>query len=207
MGKTEAILLAAGYSSRMGALKPLLPLGDTTVIRRQAEMLGGVVDRTIVVVGFQAETVKAHLHGYHVSIVENPEFARGMFTSVQAGIMALSHDTEEFLVLPVDYPLVTGELIKELLTVYFHSPSSKVGYPSYGGRRGHPPVISASCILGILRHNGEQGLKGALAPYNETACYLESEDRRCVMDMDTPVDYQEILEMTKANSTISFLNR
>lgn len=35
----EAVLLAAGYSSRMGELKPLLPLGKTTVIRRQVEML------------------------------------------------------------------------------------------------------------------------------------------------------------------------
>ena len=29
MGRIEAILLAAGYSSRMGRLKPLLPIGGT----------------------------------------------------------------------------------------------------------------------------------------------------------------------------------
>ena len=43
----EAVLLAAGYSSRMGELKPLLPLGKTTVIRRQVEMLQSVANRII----------------------------------------------------------------------------------------------------------------------------------------------------------------
>ena len=51
MGRIEAILLAAGYSSRMGRLKPLLPIGGTTVIRRQAEVLDGLTDPTIVVTG------------------------------------------------------------------------------------------------------------------------------------------------------------
>lgn len=51
MGRIEAILLAAGYSSRMGRLKSLLPIGGTTVIRRQAEVLDGLTDRTIVVTG------------------------------------------------------------------------------------------------------------------------------------------------------------
>ena len=32
MKKTGAVIAAAGLSSRMGAFKPLLPLGDTTII-------------------------------------------------------------------------------------------------------------------------------------------------------------------------------
>jgi CTP:molybdopterin cytidylyltransferase MocA len=31
-GRIVALILAAGYSSRMGALKPLLPVGRSTVI-------------------------------------------------------------------------------------------------------------------------------------------------------------------------------
>ena len=32
--RANAIVLAAGYSSRMGEFKPLLPLGETTVLER-----------------------------------------------------------------------------------------------------------------------------------------------------------------------------
>ena len=61
MGRIEAILLAAGYSSRMGRLKPLLPIGETTVIRRQADILHGLTDRTIVVTGYRGEEVAGRL--------------------------------------------------------------------------------------------------------------------------------------------------
>ena len=108
----EAVLLAAGYSSRMGELKPLLPLGKTTVIRRQVEMLQSVADRIIVVTGYRGEEVERHLSGSGAYIVQNPRFAEGMFTSVKAGIRGLRPDTGAFLILPVDYPLVTGRIIR-----------------------------------------------------------------------------------------------
>ena len=39
----------------------------------------------------------------------------------------------------------------------------------------------------------ELGLKGALKAFDGFACYMETEDMRCVMDMDTPADYRKIL--------------
>ena len=189
----EAVLLAAGYSSRMGELKPLLPLGGTTVIRRQVEMLQSVADRIIVVTGYRGEEVEHHLSGSGAYIVQNPRFGEGMFTSVKAGIRSLKPKTDAFLILPVDYPLVTGRMIRQLLKVYEGSRDCLVAYPSYRMRKGHPPVISASCTRQILAYDGELGLKGALKAFDGFACYMETEDMRCVMDMDTPADYRKIL--------------
>jgi len=45
-----AILLAAGQSRRMGAFKPLLPFGDSTVIEACINNLRGAVVNEIVVV-------------------------------------------------------------------------------------------------------------------------------------------------------------
>lgn len=189
----EAVLLAAGYSSRMGELKPLLPLGGTTVIRRQVEMLQSVADRIIVVTGYRAKEVESHLAGCGAYIVQNPQFSQGMFTSVKAGIQALKPETGAFLILPVDYPLVTERMIRQLLRTYEQRKDCLVAYPSYCMRKGHPPVISASCIEEILRYDGDMGLKGALKAFDSAACYMETEDVRCVMDMDTPSDYRKIL--------------
>ena len=51
-------MLAAGFSSRMGGLKPLLPLGSGTAVERVVASLreAGVHD-IVVVTGHQAETV------------------------------------------------------------------------------------------------------------------------------------------------------
>lgn len=191
----EAVLLAAGYSSRMGELKPLLPLGGTTVIRRQVEMLRSVADRIIVVTGYRGQEVERHLAGSGAYIVHNSRFGEGMFTSVKAGIQALKPEASAFLILPVDYPLVTGRMIRRLLKVYQEDSDCLVAYPSCHMRRGHPPVISSSCIGHILGYEGEMGLKGALRAFDGAARYMETEDVRCVTDMDTPADYRKILAL------------
>ena len=185
MGRIEAILLAAGYSSRMGRLKPLLPIGGTTVIRRQAEVLDGLTDRTIVVTGYRGDEVEAHLSGSRVTTVRNQAFAEGMFTSVKAGILALDQEVSAFLILPVDYPLVDE----------FHRSDTPVLYPSFSMRKGHPPVISADCIPDILSYQGDAGLKGALTPFNSEAEYFSAEDETCIIDMDTPEDYKKVLAL------------
>lgn len=194
MGRIEAILLAAGYSSRMGRLKPLLPIEGTTVIRRQAEILDGLTDRTIVVTGYRGEEVEAHLAGSRVTAVRNPAFAEGMFTSVKAGIAALDSGVSAFLLLPVDYPLVTRKLIAGLIEE-FQCTAPPVLYPSFSMRKGHPPVISAACIPQILAYRGDMGLKGALMTFDAEARYLTAEDETCITDMDTPEDYQKVLHM------------
>ncbi len=55
-----AIILAAGYSSRMKALKATLPFfGDKTVISRQAEcFFNADISDVFVVVGYQAKRNK-----------------------------------------------------------------------------------------------------------------------------------------------------
>ena len=42
MGRIEAILLAAGYSSRMGRLKSLLPIGGAQVKRASVDTQSGI---------------------------------------------------------------------------------------------------------------------------------------------------------------------
>lgn len=193
MGRIEAVLLAAGYSSRMGQMKAFLPMGATTVIRKQVEVLHRCVDRIVVVTGYRGEEVENHIRDYPADVVWNPCFADGMFTSVKAGLLSLSADAEACLILPVDYPLVTSDMIRKLIKEY-EGGESPVVYPSFAMRKGHPPVIAAGCIPQILSYRGDMGLKGALKPFDRSAGYVLMEDAGCVMDMDTPGDYQNILE-------------
>ncbi|MDF2840738.1 MAG: mobA 1, partial [Clostridia bacterium] len=88
--KIAAIVLAAGYSSRMGELKPLLPLGDKTVIEKVIDAFRKAgIDDVRVVVGYEAQRLMPLLEKRKVQIIQNIEFEKGMFSSVQAGIKSL----------------------------------------------------------------------------------------------------------------------
>ena len=64
-----AILLAAGRSERMGAFKPLLPFGETTVIHSCIDNLreAGVED-IVFVLGHRAEELQADRCAISISL-------------------------------------------------------------------------------------------------------------------------------------------
>jgi len=105
--RATAIVLAAGYSSRMGKFKPLLPLGETTVLGRVITLFrdAGFSDIRIVV-GYRSEELLPLLGKMGVPYIVNQNFHAGMFSSVVAGVKGLEKSTDAFFILPVDIPLI-----------------------------------------------------------------------------------------------------
>ena len=70
-----AIILAAGFSSRMGQFKPLLPLGRTTVIDHAiATFNAPFISDIVVVVGHLGEKIVSHLAGTYRQDSAKPGF-------------------------------------------------------------------------------------------------------------------------------------
>jgi molybdenum cofactor cytidylyltransferase len=107
----SAIVLAAGLSSRMRELKPLLPLDGVPAVLRVAGAYRAVGLEPVVVLGFGAELVAPVLERHGVSYVVNHGFEDGMYSSVRCGVRALPPDTRAFFVHPVDCALVRSETL------------------------------------------------------------------------------------------------
>jgi molybdenum cofactor cytidylyltransferase len=186
-----AIILAAGFSRRMGRLKPLLPLGEGTLADYViAAYLQNKLD-VYLVVGHEQEAVRAGIKSTDVTIVGNPDYARGMFTSVQAGVRALPASCDRFFITPIDIPLVSGRTIARLLTEARDHPDAVVR-PSFGGRRGHPVLVPARLISTILKWDRPGGLKALLAEDNNNIA-VTVPDANILFDVDSPADYEELL--------------
>src|SRR5947209_15673244 len=100
-----AIVLAAGESRRMGRLKPLLPFGTRTVIETVVDSLrASPVDEILVVTGYRSEAIEAALARAPARTVRNPDYARGMLSSVQCGVAAAAPATTWFLLALADQP-------------------------------------------------------------------------------------------------------
>jgi len=187
-----AIILSAGYSSRMGEFKPLLSFGDTTVLERVISLFhdGGVQD-VRVVIGHRAPELLPTVERMQARPVMNGRFHEGMFSSVLAGVESLEGVVEAFFLLPVDIPLVTPPTVS-LLVQAFRGGEGSIIYPVFFGKRGHPPLISARFRGEILAWNGEGGLKTFLARHETDAVNIETEDENILLDMDTFSDYERL---------------
>lgn len=187
-----AIILAAGYSSRMKLFKPLLPLGNSTVIESSiGSFLDTGIENIIVVVGFQAKKLIPVLEAKGIKWVYNENFSEGMYSSIVAGVNSLHESVKGFFLLPADIPLVNSETIDKLVEGYKYSKQSII-YPSFLGRRGHPPLISSSLFSEIIKYDGAGGLKALMKRYEDQAYYVEVEDEGVLLDIDTYEDYLKL---------------
>ncbi|MGV8083705.1 MAG: DVU_1551 family NTP transferase [Coriobacteriia bacterium] len=193
--RLAAIILAAGYSSRMAAFKPLLPLRETTVIERAIALFrdAGVSDIRVVV-GYRAGDLLPLLERLHVRSVLNERFDAGMFSSVQAGVASLAEECDAFFLLPVDVPLVRPEAIS-LLVRSFGEAGKGIVYPAFRGERGHPPIIGQHYRERILAWSEPGGLRSLLDRHEGDSATVETADEGVVLDMDTMADYGRILRL------------
>ena len=187
-----AIVLAAGLSTRMASFKPLLPLGETTVIEHALAMFHDTGVDVHLVVGHRQEEVRAAVGRHAVTVIPNPEYEKGMFSSVQAGVKNLPSGYAAFFLLPADIPLVRPATIAAIINAGHENPG-KIIYPVYHGKRGHPPLIPAGLIPEILAWGGDGGLQAVLRRYRPISREVPVDDEFVLRDIDTPDAYEDLV--------------
>ena len=186
------VILAAGFSSRMGSFKPLLPLGGGTVLSQVVgTMQRAGLGHILVVTGHRQEEVAAQARALGVETVHNPDFEAGMFSSVGAGLAALDPARSWVLVQPVDVPLTRPWTYRLVMAGALASQAGQV-HPIWQGQRGHPPLWPAAQTRAILAHQGGGGLRGALESLAGPVLELPAPDELMLADMDTPEQYQAL---------------
>jgi putative nucleotidyltransferase with HDIG domain len=188
-----AIILAAGYSSRMGQFKPLLPFGGATVLQSTVQIfLRAGIEDVLVVLGHRANELRPVAEAAGARCVVNADFAEGMFTSVRAAARAFNDRLDGCFLLPVDMPLVRSTTIHRLAEAFAVRPKDTI-HPVFAGHRGHPPLIPRSILLEAVSDIVSGPLSAVLARH--TAVEVCVADEAIHIDMDSPADYANQLVM------------
>jgi len=190
-----AVLLAAGESTRMGRLKPLLPFlgGPLVAYQVRALLLAGVAG-VVVVLGHRAEEVAPAVPALpSVHLVHNPRYREGKATSVRAGVAGVPEGAEGLLLLAVDQP--RPPWVHRLLLEAFRRERPLILQPEYEGRGGHP-VLFASPLRGDLLgvEEATQGIRAVLVRHAKEVRRVPVPDPVVRLDLNTPVDYASALE-------------
>ncbi|MCZ6628633.1 MAG: nucleotidyltransferase family protein [SAR324 cluster bacterium] len=192
-----AIVLAAGQSTRMGEQnKLLLPIGGTTLIARTVDtVLASQAAQTIVVLGHQAERVRAALAGREVTFVHNANFQQGMATSIHVGIGAVAPGTEGVMICLSDLPLVESAELDRLMAEFASHPHKSIAVPTYQGRRGNPVLFSLRHREEILNVRGAVGgCKSVVRKYPQEVLEVAMPSDGILRDVDTLDDYRAVVE-------------
>jgi len=193
--ETAAIVLAAGRSERMGAFKPLLPFGKTTVIEACIENLrAGGVETIVVVVAqdLRGEKLQRHLHDSEVTFAINQDPASEMGDSIACGARQLSGQTRAVLITPADHPAVPREVVAQLIEEWQKGAALVV--PTFENRGGHPVLLDISFRPELLKLDPHRGLKKLFQVHSATVSRLAVKSKYIARDMDTWDDYRVLHE-------------
>ena len=192
----SAVVLAAGSSSRMGGPnKLLLPVGGEPLVRRTVRtVLAAGVHEVVVVTGHQAREVMQVLVDLPVTLQANLRHEEGQMRSAAAGVAALARATDAILVCPGDLPLLTPADLVELFAAYAAHADHSIVIPRHAGQRGNPIVFAAAHAPEVAAGRRLVGCRKLAAQYPEETFYLEAPHERYTTDIDTPEDYQRVLQ-------------
>ena len=185
------VVLAAGLSSRMGRNKMLIDLGGQTLVRRAASTaIAAGLDPILVVVGHDSERVRAELTDLRCTPVFNPEYARGMHSSLKAGLSALPARTDAAVVLLCDMPLVDAGMVRALVDA-FRRGTAPLAISTYGEVVA-PPIAYARALFPELKAiEGDGCGKRVVRQHRAEAIELPWPEET-LTDLDSPADVERV---------------
>lgn len=206
------VLLAAGNARRFDGTQKLLARvpdtnGERPVPLVRLAVLGlceaGLAH--VVVLGREAEAVRACVADLGSSFVVNPAFATGMGSSLRAGVAyALEHwpTANGLLIALGDQPL-TGTGIMEILVEHFrralHDKSrSLIVAPRYRGELGNPVLFDRSLAPELLAVTGDRGARRVVECDPARVGYVDF-DRAAPRDVDTAADVSVLSSELRSN--------
>jgi molybdenum cofactor cytidylyltransferase len=156
------LFLAAGGARRFGSQKLLAPLDGSAIVRRAAETLAAEVDELWIVVGSEGDAVRRALDGLAAHVVENPQWERGLSSSLAAGIRALPADVDAIVIGLGDQPTLGNEVIRQVIGSWRTS-SQPIVSARYRGIRGHPVLLDRRVFAEASSGSGDVGARDLIA--------------------------------------------
>nr|WP_253778334.1 nucleotidyltransferase family protein [Goodfellowiella coeruleoviolacea] len=180
------LVLAAGAGRRFGRPKALVSHGGRLFVESAAAVLASAgCAPLLVVVGAAGAEVRARASLPGARVLDNPDWASGMGSSLRVGLAALADSAAEaVVVLPVDMPGITVEAVRRVTAL---AGPDVLARASFDGVPGHPVLLGRRHWAGATELAvGDAGARDYLRchPVLEVPCG----DVAAGADVDRPED-------------------
>ena len=183
------VILAAGESRRMGRPKQLLPInGQPLLLRVVEEALSSPVSHVMVVLGSNHESHRELLETYPVHLINNPDWKKGIGTSIRRGVeemMTRVKGLDAILVMVGDQPAIRFEYLSHMINTYQQTSSLAIA-SGYANTYGVPVLFDKSLFDELLNLNDDQGAKTIISSRRNEILVLDCPEGE--LDLDTPDD-------------------
>jgi molybdenum cofactor cytidylyltransferase len=192
--RLDAIVLAAGASSRFSGGKLLSPWGAGVLLDGAlAAAFAAPADAITVVWGADAR-VPATAEAFaaragqtgRLHLVHAERCVEGMAESLKAGVASLPSNSAGAFIFLGDMPRIAPEVTTALAEAL--SAGARAAAPSFEGQRGHPVLFASALYPALLGLSGDRGAAPVLAGLGDDLALVASPDNGVLFDVDRPQD-------------------
>jgi molybdenum cofactor cytidylyltransferase len=202
--RLQAIILAAGFSSRLGSPKALARVGTSSLLRRTIALASGLTPaKILVVVPRRTARYRIEARGFNVVFAANPRRTDGLSSSVRLGLRG-ARSSAAALLLPVDLATLRQ---RDILRLISHWRARRrcviarcIGSAGDMPRGGVPLILPRWLYSRAQAVTGDIGLRGlvnGLPPSQRVLLSIPSAS----LDVDTPQDLRAARRRLRAFGT------
>ena len=189
----QAVILASGFSRRLGVDKLAQDICGKSVLQRVMENVLGTGIEKIVVVLRERSQVKLVPEDRRISVLFNDHADQGMSSSIKLAILRAGPESPGFLFMNGDVPFFSTESINRLLELWKNNPEKIVCVRFNGVLRG-PVIFPMNYSRMLLSLEGENGGREILKKNSGDVVFIDIEDPREVSDIDSQDDLEKARE-------------
>ncbi len=161
MPRVVAIVLAAGFSRRLGRPKQSVVFEGETLLSRATRVAREVADDVVI-----------------VTRENNPDAEEGMASSIRTGV-ALAGKDVRLLITLCDQPLVTADHLRALIAI--DAPIVATGYAAIAGV---PAIFGPEFVPELLALRGDRGARAVIERHGARVVLFED----AALDVDLRTD-------------------
>jgi len=187
------IILAAGEGKRMGKVKLALPLGNKKLIEwvlKAAKLTP--LDKYFLVVRPEDKEIIKTGEKWGAEIVLNPDFHKGMSTSIKKALLKINtQEAEGFFLILGDQPLITSTILNKLIKS-FSSGKGEIVVPYFKDKRGNPVLFDICWKDELMAVTGDVGGRVLIKAHPEKIKRINISDKAILFDIDEEKDYLKV---------------
>jgi molybdenum cofactor cytidylyltransferase len=200
------IILAAGASTRMGAPKQLLLIEGKTLIKRVNDIaLDTPCYPVVTVLGANRALIKKELANVPITIIDNPQWEKGMSSSIKMGLAGTYMTLKEIdavIFLTVDMPYISANLINDMIKKANENEEISIVACKYengtgASTNGIPVLFKRNMFSDLLELTGDEGAKKIILRNKEKTALIDFPDGK--IDLDTIDEYRNFVANFNTN--------
>ena len=186
----SGIILASGFSRRMGKEKLLLKVGGIPMLQGVIQAAqASRLDELILI--YHRDEIRELGEKHGITTVYNPHPEDGQSAALKAGVKCANPANNGFMFLVGDQPYLRSLTIDTLIAV-FNKDMNCIVVPVYGEARGNPVIFPLALKHELLCLEGDHGGRSLIERMQHRVTLVAIGGAMEATDVDTAEDYEKV---------------